>query len=53
MGNLSFVDDVKHFTLDVLDFFPPKLSKIWIHVLITVGVIGGWRLFRKHVKKSK
>ncbi len=53
MRNLSFVEDIKHFMLNVMDIFPPKISKIWIHVLLTVGVIGGWKLFRKHSKKFK
>ncbi len=53
MRNLSFVDDIKHFTLNVIDFFPPKISKIGIHVLLTVGIIGGWKLFKKHSKKFR
>jgi hypothetical protein len=30
---------------------PQEVSKIWVHVVLTVGLIGGWKLFKKHAKK--
>ncbi len=53
MKNISLFDDVKHFVLNFIDVLPQQLSKVWVHVLLTVGVIGGWKLFRKHAKKFK
>ena len=51
MKNISILTDARHFILDFVDLIPQQISKIWIHVLLTVGIIGGWKLFKKHAKK--
>ncbi len=54
MKTLSLFDEVKHFILDnVVSWIPQQVSRVLVHALLTVGVIGGWNIFRKQVKKSK
>lgn len=54
MENLSLFEEGKHFFVDnIVSLIPQDFSKIMIHALLTVGIVKGWKLFRKHAKKSK
>ena len=54
MKTFSLFDDTRHFVLDnILSWIPQQVSRIFIHALLTVGIIGGWKLFKKHAKRFR